>query len=120
MEAKKVKGKGKGNAKRGDRGGTKSKREQDQWKYVPPKDGEPHTKVGPTGRTYHWCPNHLMWTIHTPAQCNKVPSSDDQPSSNSSDSKSNEAEGGTDPVGFSTSLTLDDILASIGEEEKDE
>jgi hypothetical protein len=20
-------------------------------------------------KTYHWCPNHVMWCIHTPADC---------------------------------------------------
>lgn len=38
------------------------------WKKIPPKSGEPNKKLM-KGKTYHWCPNHLMWTIHTPQEC---------------------------------------------------
>jgi hypothetical protein len=50
------------------------------WKKVHPKNGET-TKVV-KGKTYHWCPKHTAWTIHTPEQCNLVttskPSSDNE------------------------------------------
>jgi hypothetical protein len=41
------------------------------WKEVPPLKGDPVKKrVGE--KTYHWCPNHLQWTIHTPEECRGV------------------------------------------------
>jgi hypothetical protein len=33
-----------------------------------PADGQPKTKKV-NNKTYHWCPNHQSWTIHTPAEC---------------------------------------------------
>jgi hypothetical protein len=42
------------------------------WKKVPPKPNKPHTIVWRTnGKTYHWCPHHLQWTIHHPNDCTK-------------------------------------------------
>ena len=46
---------------------------------MPPKEGEKQTRVFGkkdhagfgADKTYHWCPHHLMWCIHTPAQCTK-------------------------------------------------
>jgi hypothetical protein len=43
------------------------------WKTVAPTNGQPKVKVS-KGKTYHWCPNHLAWTIHKPEECNKIPS----------------------------------------------
>ena len=40
------------------------------WKEVPPKEGQKHTKKFKK-KTYHWCPHHNKWTIHTPQQCEK-------------------------------------------------
>jgi hypothetical protein len=38
------------------------------WKLDPPKAGAVHTiQKGET--TYHWCPNHEKWCIHTPTEC---------------------------------------------------
>jgi hypothetical protein len=43
------------------------------WKTVPPKAGEPKTiKRGTPVKTYHWCPKHEAWCIHTPEACEKV------------------------------------------------
>ena len=33
-----------------------------------PVEGEPKTK-SMNNKTYHWCPNHQCWTVHTPAEC---------------------------------------------------
>jgi hypothetical protein len=41
------------------------------WKDVPPPSGSPHTKVV-DGKTYHWCGNHLSWTLHTHEECRMV------------------------------------------------
>jgi hypothetical protein len=38
------------------------------WKKVQPAPGESKTKTF-RKKTYHWCPNHEKWTIHTPEQC---------------------------------------------------
>jgi hypothetical protein len=35
---------------------------------VQPAPGESKTKTF-RKKTYHWCPNHEKWTIHTPEQC---------------------------------------------------
>ena len=87
-------------------GGKKRKvREQDKWKYVPPADGQPNTKIGPNGRTYHWCLNHLMWCIHSTETCNI-----NVCNNSNTDSKATSK-------GYSASLTLDDVLASINSEE---
>jgi hypothetical protein len=45
------------------------------WKRVPPKSGEPSTKrmySDGKHKTYHWCPHHNEWTIHTPAECKRL------------------------------------------------
>jgi hypothetical protein len=48
-------------------------------KRKPPKEGEKQTRVFGKkdhagfgiDKTYHWCPHHLMWCVHTPEQCTK-------------------------------------------------
>jgi plasmid replication initiation protein len=45
------------------------------WKRVPPKSGEPSTKrmySDGKNKTYHWCPHHNQWTIHTAAECKRL------------------------------------------------
>jgi hypothetical protein len=47
------------------------------WKRVPPRSGEPSAKkVYSDGitKTYHWCPYHSQWTIHSPAECKRLKS----------------------------------------------
>jgi regulator of replication initiation timing len=41
------------------------------WKKKAPKDGEPKTKLV-NGTTFHWCPNHTSWTVHSPEQCEGI------------------------------------------------
>jgi len=51
----------------------------DKLKRTPPKEGEPLEKVfGPedhrlfkTKKKYHWCPYHMMWTLHSAGACEK-------------------------------------------------
>jgi len=48
-------------------------------KRTPPKEGEPVQKYfGPQDhrlfkakKLYHWCPYHMLWTLHTPGNCEK-------------------------------------------------
>jgi hypothetical protein len=47
----------------------RQRQKQDEaWKKKPPKDDEPTTKEV-YNKTWHWCPDHLAWTKHTPAEC---------------------------------------------------
>jgi hypothetical protein len=44
------------------------------WKRVPPKSGEPSTKrmySDGKNKSYHWCPHHNEWTIHTAVECKR-------------------------------------------------
>jgi hypothetical protein len=47
----------------------KWQKQDKEWKKVPPKAGEPKTKIGSNKKTYNWCEHHMAWTIHTPAEC---------------------------------------------------
>jgi hypothetical protein len=46
---------------------TKEREDKYAWKKVPPKAGKP-TKFMRNKKTYHWCPKHSAWTIHTPEE----------------------------------------------------
>ena len=41
------------------------------WKKKEPKAGDPKTKTV-NNKKYHWCPNHKMWTVHTPENCEGI------------------------------------------------
>ncbi len=51
------------------KGGDKAKQNEDEeWKRVPPKDGDKKSMV--VGKyTYHWCMHHMTWCMHLPADC---------------------------------------------------
>jgi hypothetical protein len=38
------------------------------WKSKKPEAGTPKSKVV-NKKKYHWCPNHEMWTLHSPEEC---------------------------------------------------
>ena len=38
------------------------------WKKVPPKENEPKT-IQKDKKTYHWCPDHNAWTVHSHEKC---------------------------------------------------
>jgi hypothetical protein len=45
------------------------------WKRIPPKDGDPVIKkvyVNGISKTYHCCPYHLQWTVHSPKECKRL------------------------------------------------
>lgn len=46
-------------------------REPPAWKLKPPGKGESHTKKI-KNKTFNWCKNHKMWTLHTTAECKGV------------------------------------------------
>jgi hypothetical protein len=54
----------------GNRANNRGRQEKakNMWKKIPPSEGESKTKIFET-RTYHWCPTHHAWTMHTPAEC---------------------------------------------------
>jgi hypothetical protein len=50
----------------------KDKKNKYDWKKTSPAAGKSHTFVWPdNGKTYHWCPNHKAWAIHSPDECTK-------------------------------------------------
>jgi hypothetical protein len=68
-EEGKCKKKGNSKTKNKKKNGDKAKQKEDEeWKKVPPKDGEKKSKeVGKY--TYHWCVHHMAWCMHLPADC---------------------------------------------------
>jgi hypothetical protein len=50
------------------------------WKSVAPSANQAQSKQV-NSKTYHWCPNHTMWCIHTPAECKQIKT--DSPASSS-------------------------------------
>ena len=50
-------------------GTNKQRQKQDEaWKKVPPKEGEPQTKKIKK-KDFHWCEHHMAWTVHLPTDC---------------------------------------------------
>jgi uncharacterized small protein (DUF1192 family) len=42
------------------------------WKKIAPAENEPKTiikTINDKKKTFHWCPHHQMWTIHSPKDC---------------------------------------------------
>jgi hypothetical protein len=47
------------------RGKDKKKKNRPAWHFVPPKQGEPHTKtIKGDPKPWYWCPNHEAWGRH--------------------------------------------------------
>jgi len=46
----------------------RKQKEDEAWKKVPPKDGEPKTKKNGE-LTFNWCIHHMAWTVHKPSEC---------------------------------------------------
>ena len=40
------------------------------WKKVPPILGEKHTGKSVGDKFYNWCPDHMVWCVHTADECN--------------------------------------------------
>jgi hypothetical protein len=47
---------------------TSTQKQNEAWKKVAPKTGEPLTKQR-NNKTYHWCDEHPAWVIHHPDEC---------------------------------------------------
>ena len=60
------KGKKKRNKK--DTSNKQAQKQDEAWKKVPPKDGNPKKKKH-GDYTFHWCEHHMAWTVHKPAAC---------------------------------------------------
>ena len=45
-----------------------TKKADEKWRKLPPKDNEPQSKVV-KGKTYHWCIHHMAWVRHHPDEC---------------------------------------------------
>jgi hypothetical protein len=43
-------------------------KEDEKWKKVPPKDGEPNTKTV-KGKHWTWCIHHMAWGNHSVNEC---------------------------------------------------
>jgi hypothetical protein len=52
-------------------GGDKSKKKDEAWMHVAPKEGEPKAKSY-NGKQWHWCANHQKWCLHSTEQCKGV------------------------------------------------
>jgi hypothetical protein len=64
-------------AKWGNPGASEVREKKYVWKLIPPKDNEPSEKRMYTdgeSKVNHWCPHHLQWTIHSPSECKRQPS----------------------------------------------
>ena len=46
----------------------RKQKEDEAWKRVPPKVGDPKTKKHGE-LTYNWCIHHMAWTVHKPSKC---------------------------------------------------
>jgi hypothetical protein len=65
-------GKPPGKSKDGKQGpGRREYKEPASWKLKPPGKGDKHTKKV-NKKTFNWCKNHKMWTVHTTAECKGV------------------------------------------------
>lgn len=109
-------------------GGKKGRGDIEDWKFVPPKDGEPHTKtmVGEE-KPWYWCTGHgehvPRWVRHLPAECeglkkkNESDKSKDEPKSILKDKSAKEE--GSKKVGWSTGM-LAKIRALASDSDSDE
>ena len=46
----------------------KNQKQDEAWKKVAPKDGEPKEKKV-KDKTFYWCHHHMAWGVHKPADC---------------------------------------------------
>ena len=46
----------------------KNQKQDEVWKKVAPKDGEPKEKKV-KDKTFYWCHHHMAWGVHKPADC---------------------------------------------------
>ena len=95
-----------------------TKRQNDKkwaWKTKAQKGKDAKTKKV-EGKIYHWCPKHVAWTLHSPAECKKGVSSE-----NASNNQDNASAGGNSNSNPSAKiLKLSNALVSIIEDDDDE
>jgi hypothetical protein len=87
---KKKNGRGENKGKKKNKKDTSNKKYQkndEAWKKVPPKEGDPKEKQ--LGKyTFQWCEHHMAWTAHTPQDCRLNPKHKDY---KKNDNKANSA-----------------------------
>lgn len=96
--------------------GNKNKQRQNadmEWKKKPPRDGESHTKTV-SNKTYYWCPAHMAWTIHKPAECRLNQERD----SNQSNNNGNSHEGNPRRNALNQAMTA--IMNNLDSDEEEE
>ena len=64
------------------------------WKKVAPREGMKRGKQV-SGKTYHWCVKHKLWTLHTPEECQLEKSATSE--GTSKETKQDTNEGDTKP-----------------------
>jgi hypothetical protein len=95
-----------------------TKRQNDKkwaWKTKAPKGKDSKTKKV-EGKIYHWCPKHVAWTLHSPADCRKGVSSDNA----SNNPNNSSADGNSNSNPSAKILKLSNALVSIIEDDDDE
>ena len=85
-------------------------RQQDKWQIESPKEGYSRTN-NINRKTYHWCPQHAMSTVH------KIEVFDMAKKGNNNTSDSESQAGGGNVQGKNFSRALDTILGKTREEE---
>ncbi len=109
------KGDSKRDKKKKNKKDTSNKRFQkkdEEWKMVPPKDGDPKEKQ--VGRfTFQWCKHHMAWTAHKPQDCRLNPKHKDYQGGKKSDYKAHSAVVASSATAPSTTTTLNNRYAAL-------
>jgi hypothetical protein len=91
------------------KGKGKDKKSKYDWKKLPPQNGKPNTYVWPeNGKTYHWRPNHKLWTLHSLEECTKGLENDAPVANNNEDEESDAGQNHGNPC-----MQIDPALQAI-------
>jgi len=92
---------------------TSNQKQNEAWKKVAPKAGEPLTKQR-NNKTYHWCDEHPAWVIHHPDNCELKKKRLEQQKEKESTSSENEQ---SQRVSYSAALTT--IMEELEQEDQE-
>ncbi len=93
----------------------KFQKRDEEWKKVPPKDGDPKEKQ--VGRfTFQWCEHHMAWMVHKPQDCRLNPKHKDFQGGKKGDYKVHSAVVASSATADTTTLNncYAALLATIG------